>query len=240
VPDLDDIRPGRVLAVYAHPDDPEVSCGGSLARWASAGAEVHVLICTMGDKGSSDPNVDPRELAERRAGEVAAAARVLGVAGHEVLPYADGEIENTAELRGRLVGAVRRLRPDVVVCPDPTAVFFGSSYFNHRDHRVVGWATLDAVSPAAAMPHYYRDAGPPHQVGRVYLSGTLQPDAWVDVTSTIDVKAESLLCHASQLGEPGEWLRDVVRQRAEDGGRIAGVRFAEGFRRLVFAEGDSN
>lgn len=238
MPGLDGILPACVLAVYAHPDDPEVSCGGTLARWAAAGAAVHVLICTTGDKGSSDQAVDPEALARRRAGEVAAAAAVLGVTGHEVLGHGDGEIDNTSAFREELVTAIRRLRPDVVVCPDPTAVFFGSSYFNHRDHRVVGWATLDAVSPAAAMPHYYRGSGPPHQVSRVYLSGTLEPDVWVDVTRTIDVKTEALLCHESQLGEPGEWLRTVVRQRAEDGGRIAGVQFAEGFRRLVFAEAD--
>jgi LmbE family N-acetylglucosaminyl deacetylase len=236
VPGLDDIRPACVLAVYAHPDDPEVSCGGTLARWAAGGAAVHVLICTTGDKGSSDPAVDPSALAQQRAGEVAAAAGVLGAVGHQILPYGDGEIENTSELRAQLVTSIRRLRPDVVVCPDPTAILFGSSYFNHRDHRVVGWAALDSVSPAAAMPHYYPAAGPAHQVGRVYLSGTLEPDVWVDVTGTIEVKTEALLCHASQLGEPGEWLRTVVRQRAEEGGRVAGVRYAEGFRRLVLAE----
>jgi LmbE family N-acetylglucosaminyl deacetylase len=228
-----------VLAVYAHPDDPEVSCGGTLARWAAAGAAVQVLICACGDKGSSDPDADPAALAAQRAAEVAAAARVLGVAGHEILPFGDGEIENTPQLRERLVAAIRRSRPDVVVCPDPTAVFFGSSYFNHRDHRVVGWATLDAVSPAAAMPRYFPAAGSAHQVSGVYLSGTLEPDVWVDVTGTIDVKAEALLCHASQLGEPGEWLRSVVRERAEEGGRIAGVRYAEGFRRLLFADPDA-
>jgi LmbE family N-acetylglucosaminyl deacetylase len=228
----DDAVPARVLAVYAHPDDPEVSCGGTLARWASAGAEVHVLICTRGDKGSSDPAVDPDRLADRRAGEVAAAAVAMGLAGHRVLDIDDGQIENSSAVRGMLVGVIRELRPEAVVCPDPTAVFFGSSYFNHRDHRVVGWATLDAVSPAAAMPQYYPEAGTAHQVARVYLSGTLEPDVWVDITGTIDVKTEALLCHASQVGEPGEWLRSVVRQRAEEGGRVAGVRYAEGFRLL--------
>jgi LmbE family N-acetylglucosaminyl deacetylase len=88
------------------------------------------------------------------------------------------------------------------------------------------------------MPHYYPGTGPPHQVSRVYLSGTLEPDVWVDITATVEVKAEALLCHRSQLGEPGEWLRTVVRQRAEEAGRMAGVRYAEGFRRLVFADAD--
>ena len=224
--------PARALAVYAHPDDPEVSCGGTLARWAQGGAEVHVVICTQGDKGSSDPRVRPQELAGRRAGEVAAAAAALNLAGHHLLGHPDGEIDNSAPVRAELVGLVRRLRPQVVVCPDPTAVLFGSSYFNHRDHRVVGWSTLDSVAPAAANPHYFPDQGPPHQVDAVYLSGTLDPDTWVDVTASIEAKARALLCHESQLGETGEWLHQAVRQRAEDAGRQAGVAYAEGFRLL--------
>jgi LmbE family N-acetylglucosaminyl deacetylase len=223
------------LAIYAHPDDPEVSCGGTLARWAKAGCEVHVLVCTQGDKGSSDPSVDSAELARRRAEEMAAAASALGVAGHECLGHPDGEVENTVEFRRQLVEVVRRVRPDVVICPDPTAVFFGPSYYNHHDHRVVGWAVLDAVSPAAGQPHYFPDAGPPHRVAAVLLSGTLEPDAWVDISDTVDVKAQALLCHESQLSETAEWLRTVVRQRAEDGGREAGVSHAEGFRQLTLA-----
>ena len=229
---LSDAVPARALAVYAHPDDADVSCGGTLARWAAGGAEVRVVVCAAGDKGSSNPDVYPAALAERRAGEVAAAAAALGLAGHHLLGHPDGEVENTPGLRAQLVALVRRLRPQVVVCPDPTAVFFGSSYFNHRDHRQAGWATLDAVAPAAASPHYFPDAGPPHQVEAVYLSGTLQPDLWVEITTTIEVKAEALLCHESQLAETGEWLRQVVHQRAEEGGRLAGVPYAEGFRLL--------
>ncbi|MGH9177652.1 MAG: PIG-L deacetylase family protein, partial [Acidimicrobiales bacterium] len=185
-----------------------------------------------GDKGTTDPAVPPEELARRRAAEVAAATAALGVAGHRLLGLPDGEVDNTPDLRRRLVALVRELRPQVVVCPDPTAVFFGPSYFNHRDHREVGWATLDAVAPAAASPHYFPDAGPPHQVEAVYLSGTLEPDLWVEITGTIEAKAQALLCHASQLGETGEWLRQVVHQRAEEGGRVAGVPYAEGFRLL--------
>jgi LmbE family N-acetylglucosaminyl deacetylase len=229
---LVDESPARALAVYAHPDDADVSCGGTMARWAAEGAEVHVVICTSGDKGSSDPTTDPAELSRRRAGEAAAATRALGLAGHHLLGHPDGEIDNDRSFRGELVGLIRRLRPQVVACPDPTAVFFGARYFNHRDHREVGWATLDAVLPAAASPHYFPEQGPPHQVDAVYLSGTLEPDALVDISDFVEVKAEALLCHESQLGETGEWLRQVVRQRAEDAGRAAGVPYAEGFRLL--------
>ena len=224
--------PASALAVYAHPDDPEVSCGGTLARWAKEGADVQVVTCCLGEKGSSDPACDPAVLASRRATEIAAASAVLGLSGHRSLGYPDGELDDTVELRGRLVALIRELKPQVVIGPDPTADFFGRSYVNHRDHRVVGWATLDAVAPAAWSPLYFPDAGPPHRVQAVYLSGTLQPDVWVDVTSTIDVKIEALLCHESQLGETGEWLRTAVRERAESEGRTNGVRYAEGFRLL--------
>jgi LmbE family N-acetylglucosaminyl deacetylase len=225
--------PELVLAIYAHPDDPEVSCGGTLARWASAGSEVHVCICCDGDKGSLDPGCRPEDLVRRRRDEAEAAGRELGVKARHWLGYPDGEIDNTPELRERLVAIVRLLRPDVVVIPDPTAVYFGASYVNHRDHRVVGWAALDAVAPAAANPHYFPLAGAAHQVATVYLSGTLEPDFWVDITDTIDSKAASLACHSSQLGEGGEWLRNVVRQRAEEAGRQAGVRYAEAFRAVT-------
>ena len=235
MPDLVEGAPERALAVYAHPDDADVSCGGTMARWVAAGTDFHVVVCTQGDKGSSDPGTRAEELARRRADEVAAAAAALGLAGHHLLGYPDGEVDNTSELRAVLVRLVRRLRPQVVVCPDPTAVLFGSTYFNHRDHRAVGWATLDAVAPAAANPHYFRNEGAAHQVESVYLSGTLEPDAWVDVTDSIDAKLEALLCHRSQLGETGEWFHQVVRQRAEEEGRRAGVRYAEGFRLLRLA-----
>lgn len=228
------VVPASALAIYAHPDDAEVSCGGTLARWARAGAEVHLVVCTTGDKGSNDPGSVPVDLAATRAVEMAEAAEVLGVRARHRLEHPDGELDE-AQLRRELVVLVREVRPEVVVCPDPTATFFGQSYFNHRDHRTVGWAALDAVAPSSANPHYFPDAGPPHQVATVYLSGTLEPDVWVEITSTIDVKTDAVLCHRTQLGDAAEWSRTVMRQRAEEAGRTAGVALAEGFRRLVLA-----
>ncbi|MDQ6909474.1 MAG: PIG-L family deacetylase [Actinomycetota bacterium] len=233
MPELVTAAPARALAVYAHPDDPEISCGGTLAAWARSGSDVHVLTCTRGEKGSPDPAADVESLARPRAREVAAAAKVLGLAGHAQLPIDDGEVENSNDVRRLIVAAIRRVRPDVVICPDPTAVFFGETYFNHHDHRVVGWAALDSVAPAAANPHYFPDAGEAHAVSTVFLSGTLDPDVWVEIAATIDVKIEALSCHESQLGDRGsDWVRAAVEQRAQDGGRMAGVGLAEGFRRL--------
>ena len=145
--------------MYAHPDDPDVSCGGTLARWVSGGSEVHVLVCTNGDKGTTDPDVLPGDLAGTRAIEMSEAAKVLKLAGLHTLGHPDGEIDNDAKLREQVVRYVRELRPEAVLCPDPTAVLFGEDYLNHRDHRETGFAVLDALSPAAALPELLSDIG---------------------------------------------------------------------------------
>jgi LmbE family N-acetylglucosaminyl deacetylase len=232
VPELVLEVPERVLAIYAHPDDADVSCGGALALWASSGAEVHLVVCANGDKGSSDPDADVDKLVEERSAEVVAAAAELGISEVHRLGLADGEIENDLRLRAELVRLIRVVRPDAVVCPDPTAVFFGEHYYNHRDHRVVGWATLDAVSPAAASPLYFPSAGSPWPVGTVYLSASLEANVLVDISSVLDRKAGAIACHRSQLGESGEWLGAAMRERAEEAGRLGGVAYAEAFRRV--------
>lgn len=230
--------PSRVLAVYAHPDDPEIAAGGTLARWAAEGAEVWTLVTTNGDKGSDDPACDPDDLVRRRRAESAAAAEVLGTAGHLELGHPDGEIPDDMGLRGAIVRHVRELRPEVVLCPDPTAVFFGDRYFNHRDHRVTGWAALEAVAPAAGNPHYFPDqieAGlSVHRVRTVYLSGTLEPDCWIDVSDHMETKIDALFCHRSQLSDTGEWFRQALRDQAAEAGRAGGFEYAEAFRRLSF------
>lgn len=227
--------PIRALAVYAHPDDPEVSCGGTLARWAAAGTEVRVVIACLGEKGTSDPQADTSALAARRAEEVDAAAAALGLAGVDLLGHLDGELDSVTGLRAELVALVRAHQPDTVVCPDPTAIFFGDGYVSHVDHRAIGWATLDAVTPAAASPHYFPERGSAHQVGTLLLSGTLEPDAWVDVSASLDAKVAAIFAHRSQLADDAdEWLDDFVRHRAAEEGRRASLIHAEGFRRLRF------
>ena len=116
--------PERVLAIYAHPDDPEISAGGTLARWADGGAEVHVVVTTRGDKGTNDPDADLEALTRLRIEETAAAAKVLGVARTHHLDHADGELLDDRTLRLELVRLIRTVRPDAVCCPDPTSVFF--------------------------------------------------------------------------------------------------------------------
>lgn len=227
--------PASALAIYAHPDDPAISCGGTLASWAAAGSTVHVVICTAGEKGTTDPETDPARLAAVRVTEAERSSQVLGLAGTLLLGHLDGELENDTALRRELVEIIRELRPEAIISPDPLAVFFGAHHYNHRDHRVVGWAALDAAAPAAALPLYFKGTGPAHQVTSAYLSGSLQPSVWVDVSATIDRKIEAVACHISQLADAGEWLASALRDGAEDAGREAGVAFAEPFRRIRLA-----
>lgn len=224
--------PSVALAVYAHPDDGDVSSGGTLARWADAGCEVHLLVCAAGDKGSRDPSSDPAALARLRRGETETAATVLGLRSVHHLGRLDGELENDLATREAIVSVIRSVRPEAIVCPDPLAVFFGEHYYNHRDHRVVGFAALDAAAPAAGSPLYFPGTGAAHVVTVAYLSGSLEPNVYVDVGATIERKAEAVLCHRSQLGEAAEPFRAVLRARAEEAGRVAGVPFAEAFRRI--------
>ena len=224
--------PGVVLAVYAHPDDADVACGGSLARWAKAGAAVHLVICTDGGKGTDDPTVAPEGSGGRPRRRTAPVLGLIGTASVENLGFPDGELTDSADFRRTLVTRVRTLRPDVVCGHDPSAMFFGQDYFNHRDHRILGTALLDAVAPAAALPHYFPDAGPAHQVGTVLLSGTLAPDEWVDVSDTIEIKVAAVECHRTQFAGEAGWAGEAVRLRAAEEGRRIGVAHAEGFRRL--------
>jgi LmbE family N-acetylglucosaminyl deacetylase len=228
-------RPEVVLAIYAHPDDADVAAGGSMAAWAKAGTHVHLLTICDGGKGSHDPGADADSLRGRRGTELAAAAEILGVSSVINLDQPDGEVTNDVALRRCLVGHVRRLRPDVVLAPDPTATFFSGVYVNHRDHRETGWAALDAVAPAAAMPLYFPEAGPAHEVADLLLSGTLEPDVVVDVSAGFEAKCAAVLAHASQMAGDPDGLRSILKGRAAQAGREIGVLHGEAFRRVAVA-----
>jgi LmbE family N-acetylglucosaminyl deacetylase len=228
---------GPVLAVFAHPDDAEISAGGTLARWAAEGREVHLLVLTNGDRGSEDPRQDRSELARTRLVETEDAARLLGLAGATVLPIHDGELQNTRETQSEIARVVRRVRPTVVLTCDPTSWFFGNRYFNHSDHRTAGAVTLDAIFPGAGNPHFFTE-----QLGQglsvwkvpeVWLGWTLEPNHYQDVTGFIDLKLKALAEHRSQvqgglIGFFEEWLP----AEAEETGRKIGVQHAEAFRVL--------
>lgn len=224
------LQPTSAMAIYAHPDDADVAAGGLLAQWASGGCAVHLVVVCDGAKGSHSIKPDTGILRETRREELEHAATLLGATTVISLDLPDGGVTNDEALRSTLVGLIRQHRPDVVVGPDPTATFFGGVYVNHRDHRETGWAMLDAVAPAAAMPLYFPTKGEPHQVGRLLLSGTHEPDVVVDVTSSIEVKVQAILAHSSQLAGDADAIRELVYGRAEQAGRPIGVAFGEAFR----------
>jgi len=227
---------GAVLAVFAHPDDGEISAGGTLAKWASAGRDVHLLVLTNGDRGSQDRSLDRSALARIRGEETVDGARVMGLSSATVLDVHDGDLENTPEIRAEVVRTIRRVRPTVVVTCDPTAWFFENRYYNHSDHRTAGVIALDAVFPGAGNPHYFTDhlgeGLEPHDVAQVWLGWTLEPNHHEDVTGFVETKVRALAAHASQLAEGIAFFEEELEKEAAAAGERIGVAHAESFRVL--------
>jgi LmbE family N-acetylglucosaminyl deacetylase len=195
---------GVVLVVLAHPDDPEFYCGGTVARWAASGCEVHYCLLTCGDKGSDDDKTPPEQLASIREKEQRAAANVLGVTQVRFLNEPDGYLMPSLELRENIVRVIRQVRPRIVITCDPTNFFPSNRYINHADHRAAGQATLDAVFPAARSALYFpklytEEALEPHKVREVYVAGAQHPDMTIDITDYFEQKIEALSKHRSQI-----------------------------------------
>jgi LmbE family N-acetylglucosaminyl deacetylase len=215
--------PRRVLAVAAHPDDIEFMCAGTMARWAEQGAEVVYCLVTDGTGGSRDPEMTTERLAAMRRDEQRAAAAAVGAREPIFLGYIDGRVEPTLELRFKIARIIRQVRPDVVVCQDPT-FRFSRSYINHPDHRAVADATLAAIMPTAntrlAALELIDEGLEPHDVDEVYLAGPVNPDVWIALEARhFDKKTAALRVHASQMGD---WDPEpFVREWAVEGGKAA-------------------
>ena len=201
------------------------------------GKEINYVLCTAGDKGTSDRTMSPGALAEIRRREQRAACDRLGVKDLTFLGYEDGVLENSLALRRDIVREIRRFKPDVVMCQDPTMRWSAQGYLNHPDHRAAGDATLDSVYPSARDPHVFAEllceGFEPHKVREVYLAGTNFPDVWIDVSETIEAKIEALRAHESQVGPVARPNRDFsvfVRQRSAEIGEPQGMKFAESFK----------
>ena len=237
--------PGSAMAIYAHPDDIEFTVAGTVAKWARAGCEVTFVLITSGNVGTHDPKMTRERLTRVREREEREAARTQGVRRVVFLRRDDCELAPTLALRKTLVRQIRRHRPEVVLCQDPQALFFGDEYVNHPDHRAAGQAALEALFPCAEMELLWPDAGRPHKVHAAYVSSTHSPNTWVDVSETIDVKLAALRAHRSQLGDRdlspriyGWAIREARRapaRKAGGKGRAHRPRYAEAFRvmRLV-------
>jgi LmbE family N-acetylglucosaminyl deacetylase len=212
--------PKRIAAFMAHPDDAEFMCAATLARWAAEGNHVTLVLLTSGDKGDDNAEIPTEELIATREAEQRAANEILGIEDVVFLRLPDGFLVNDLATRETLVRVIRRIKPDVVVCPDPTVRWEGQLYINHPDHRVAGDVTLDAVFPAAGNPRAYPELRAeglePHKVREVYLAGAREPDVWIDVTDHMDTKLRALRAHVSQLGDwdPEEMLRTWAKEEA--------------------------
>ncbi|OGO05630.1 MAG: hypothetical protein A2Y60_01610 [Chloroflexi bacterium RBG_13_54_9] len=226
---------GRAMVIAPHPDDAEIGCGGTVAKWLAEGWEVVDVICTNGDKGSRDLAMTSERLAAIRENEQLKAAETLGVTKVVWLGHPDGGLEDTPDFRGELVRLIRLYRPDAVFTTDP----YRRAPYLHRDHRITGTVTLDAVFPYSRdhlfYPEHLAEGLLPHRVREVYLWGSDNLDTFVNITETFDLKIAALRCHASQMGEnPGSDFGQRWRERAAQLGQSQGLGLAEAFRRIQF------
>ncbi len=230
-----DYVPERAMLIYAHPDDIEFSAAGTAARWAKAGCEVTYVVITDGNVGSHQEGLTSVEVAEMRRAEQEAAAKVASVQECVFLGYDDGLLQPTLELRKDLVRLIRKLKPEVVVCGDPTVFFPSNTRINHPDHRAAATAAIDAVFPAAEMPLLYpeleADGFTPHKVSYVLISNPVEPTFFIDISDTLDTKLEALREHHSQLD--GWDLEEPIRAWAADTGQKVGFKYAEAFRLIT-------
>jgi len=194
------IKKTDVMVVTPHPDDAEFGVAGSVVRWVLEGKDVVYVVCTNGDKGTSDPNMKPTELAKIREKEQLAAAKLLGVREVIFLRHPDQSLEDTPEFRKELVRLIRMYRPETVVTSDPYR-----RYIWHRDHRIAARVTLDAIFPYARDIHAYPDlleeGLQPHKVREVLLWGSPDTNYRIDITDTFDIKMAALRCHKSQISD---------------------------------------
>ena len=212
-------KSAEVMVITPHPDDAEFGVAGTVARWVGEGKSVIYVVCTNGDKGTSDANIKPDELAKIREQEQLAAAELLGVREVIFLRHADQTLEDTPEFRKELVRLIRIYKPETVVTADPYR-----RYIWHRDHRITGQVTLDAVFPYARDFHSYpellKEGLHPHNVKEVLLWASEDPDYRSNITDTFDIKIAALRCHKSQIENnlPPDWedqLRQWFRNMAE-------------------------
>jgi len=232
------VKSAYAMVVTPHPDDAEYGIAGTVARWVKEGKDIVYVVCTNGDKGTSDINMKPEALAKIREKEQLDAAKVLGVREVIFLRHPDQGLEDTYEFRKQLVRLIRMYRPDIVATTDPYL-----RYKWHRDHRIAGQVVLDAVFPFArdflAYPDLTLDGLQPHKVKEVLLWSMLlfwesqEIDYRSDITDTLDLKIAALRCHKSQIGHlPSPDLENFLRQQHEAMAQGESFKLAEAFHRV--------
>ncbi|MFH1623808.1 MAG: PIG-L deacetylase family protein [Pseudomonadota bacterium] len=224
------MEPERIMVIVAHPDDAELGCGGTVAKWVKEGKEVRYVVCTSGDKGTKDPKLSPYRLAEIREEEQLRAANVLGVEGVTFLRHGDGEVEVNLAFRSELALLIRQYRPHVIVTHDPWR-----PYLLHPDHRAVGFTASDAV--IASRDHLFLPAQTfagfdAHAPREIHFTFPGSPDLFSDITETFDKKLEALEQHKSQIRIHPNW-NDRIREMFREFGKDRGMQYAEIFKKVV-------
>ena len=208
-----------IMVITAHPDDSEFGSAGSVAKWIQEGKRVVYVVCTSGDKGTDNPDIPSQQLAKIREKEQKDAALVLGVSDVIFLGYPDQGLEDTSDFRKAIVRQIRIFKPEMVVTSDPYR-----RYIWHRDHRIIGQVTLDAVFPYArdllAYPDLIEEGIMPHKVKKILFFGTEDVNLRIDITDTFQLKLEALRCHKSQIIQLGipdleKWLWQRCQKMAE-------------------------
>ncbi len=207
-----------ILVITPHPDDAEFGAAGTVARQVRNGRQVVYVVCTNGDKGTTDINLKPDRLALIRQKEQNAAADVLGVREVLFLGHPDQGLEDTPDFRKQIVRLIRIYRPHTVITADPYR-----RYIWHRDHRIAGQVVLDAVFPCArdywAYPDLIDQGLEPHKVEEMLFWAAEDINYRSDITATFDLKLAALRRHESQMRELNvpdleQWLKERCRSMA--------------------------
>jgi len=222
----------NILAVGCHPDDLEIGCGGTLAKYVKQGHNVYMCHVANGNMGHKI--IMPDELAKIRTKEAENAGKIIGAL--EVINLDVGDLKVNSyneEVVMKLIEVIRYTKPDVIITHGP------DDYM--KDHVEVGKMVFDA-SFSATIPHMETKSSYIPATVPIYYMDTLAgvnflPEEYVDISDTIEIKLEALRCHESQI----KWMLehdkidfiDYVRTCSKYRGLQCGVSYAEGFRRCV-------
>jgi LmbE family N-acetylglucosaminyl deacetylase len=224
----------RVAVIFAHPDDAEFGSAGTTAKLVADGKQVFYVVVTDGSKGSSDPGVTPAKLVETRQKEQRDAAAIIGVSDVAFLGFEDGMLEPSIPVKRAVVAAIRRFKPNVVICPSPERNLELNVRVQHPDHLAAGEAALAAIYPLArdrmSFPELLDEGLEPHAVSEAWVTGTTSPDYFVDISEHLGTKIRALKAHVSQVGTRAveEWMPERARQIGSE----HGMKFAEAFKRI--------
>ncbi len=211
----------------AHPDDPELACGGSIARWAEHDSVFNIIV-SCGEKGSWDKTASPLLVASKREQEARKAARFLGVKKVVFLRHPDGGVAHMGTLKLELAALIRKWKPYTIVTHDPWSRYF------HPDHRATANAVIEGIMIARDW-HFYPfllEVGlKPYRPKELLLGITEQPNYVNDITRTYKKKLKAIGMHKSQLGQLPDWKKRI-HDRVKKDGAVGGYEFGEGFYKM--------